>query len=43
MPLVKRLVTPIQLCRDKIPDKCPNDLEAVSINAISGLIRQLGK
>ena len=42
MPLVKRSITPVSLCRDKVPDKCPNDLEAVAVNALAGLILQLG-
>lgn len=41
MPLVQRIVTPTQLCRGRIPDKSPDDLEAVCVNAFAGLIRQL--
>lgn len=41
MPIVKRRVEPLALCRTPLSDKCPNDLESTSVNAISGLVLQV--
>ena len=41
MPIVKRVVEPVLVCREKIPQECPDDLEAVSVNALSGILQQL--
>lgn len=41
MPVVKRLVEPIHCSRTPIPKGVKNDLEAVSVNTLSGIILQL--
>ena len=41
MPVVKRLVVPIQPSRAPIPKGVKNELEAVSVNTLSGVILQL--
>lgn len=42
MPLVQRVVQPVQVARGQIPDKCNDELEAVSVNILAGLVKQLG-
>eukprot|EP00730_Choanoeca_flexa_P009243 TRINITY_DN12615_c5_g1_i2.p1 TRINITY_DN12615_c5_g1~~TRINITY_DN12615_c5_g1_i2.p1 ORF type:complete len:493 (+),score=134.92 TRINITY_DN12615_c5_g1_i2:78-1556(+) len=42
MPIVQRTVAPVQICREPIPAKCRNELQFVAVNAIAGLVRQLG-
>eukprot|EP00045_Choanoeca_perplexa_P007870 m.72380 g.72380 ORF g.72380 m.72380 type:complete len:496 (+) comp14255_c0_seq1:125-1612(+) len=42
MPIVQRTVAPVQICREPIPPKCRNELQFVAVNAIAGLVRQLG-
>ena len=41
MPVVKRLVEPIHCSRAPIPKNVKNDLEAVCVNTLSGVILQL--
>ena len=42
MPITSRQVEPVEICRARLPQGCPNDLEAVSVNALAGIIAQLG-
>ncbi|EGD73332.1 hypothetical protein PTSG_12248 [Salpingoeca rosetta] len=41
MPIVQRTVEPTVLCRQPLPPRCRNDLEAASVQSMSNLIRQL--
>ncbi|EDO33524.1 predicted protein [Nematostella vectensis] len=41
MPLIKRLIEPTDLSRGKIGDNLANELEAVSVNTLCGIMRQL--
>ncbi|XP_019647735.1 PREDICTED: wiskott-Aldrich syndrome protein family member 3-like [Branchiostoma belcheri] len=41
MPLIKRNVDPVHLCRGSLPQGISNELECVTNNALSGIIRQL--
>ena len=41
MPVVKRSVEPVYVCRGDIPKGVKNELEAVTINTLSGVICQL--
>eukprot|EP00112_Aurelia_sp_Birch-Aquarium-sp1_P021558 Seg584.1 transcript_id=Seg584.1/GoldUCD/mRNA.D3Y31 product="Wiskott-Aldrich syndrome protein family member 2" protein_id=Seg584.1/GoldUCD/D3Y31 len=41
MPVIKRSVEPIYVCRGEIPKDARNELEAVAVNTLSGVIFQL--
>lgn len=41
MPLVKRAIEPVFICRSQLNKKIKNELEGVVVNSLSGLIRQL--
>lgn len=41
MPLIKRSVDPIELSRGKLADGLKSELEAVSVNTLCGIMRQL--
>lgn len=41
MPLIKRLVEPTELSRGKLEDGLRNELEAVSVKTLCGVMRQL--
>lgn len=41
MPLVKRNIEPRHLCHDAVPDGIGNELECVTNNTLSAIIRQL--
>ena len=41
MPVVKRLVEPVYVSRGPIPKGVKNELEAVAVNTLSGIILQL--
>lgn len=41
MPLIKRSVDPIELSRGKLEDGLKSELEAVSVNTLCGIMRQL--
>eukprot|EP00039_Didymoeca_costata_P025503 m.13630 g.13630 ORF g.13630 m.13630 type:complete len:467 (+) comp4888_c0_seq1:110-1510(+) len=41
MPVVKRSVEPVALCRQPLDTRCADDLQAVNVNALAGLLRQL--
>lgn len=42
MPLIKRMVQPTWLCREKVPEGTKDDLEYVSNSALVQVVRQLG-
>lgn len=42
MPITTRKVQPVEISRGPLPEGCPNDLQAVSVNSLSGVIEQLG-
>lgn len=41
MPLVKRNIEPCHLCHGPVPDGIGNELECVTNNTLSSIIRQL--
>lgn len=41
MPLIKRNIEPRHLCHDAVPDGIGNELECVTNNTLSAIIRQL--
>lgn len=41
MPLVKRNIEPRHLCHGTVPDRVGNELECVTNNTLSAIIRQL--
>lgn len=41
MPLVKRNIEPLHLCHGPVPDGIGNELECVTNNTLSSIIRQL--
>lgn len=41
MPLVKRNIEPRHLCHGAVPDGIGNELECVTNNTLSAIIRQL--
>ena len=41
MPLVKRAVEPVFVCRAALNQKIKNELDGVVVNSLSGLIKQL--
>lgn len=41
MPLVKRNIEPRHLCHSAVPDGIDNELECVTNNTLSAIIRQL--
>lgn len=41
MPLVKRNIEPRHLCHGPVPDGIANELECVTNNTLSSIIRQL--
>lgn len=41
MPLVKRAIEPVFVCRSQLNEKIKNELEGVVVNSLSGLILQL--
>lgn len=41
MPLVKRSIEPRHLCHDAVPDGIGSELECVTNNTLSAIIRQL--
>lgn len=41
MPLVKRNIEPRHLCHGPVPDGIGNELECVTNNTLSSIIRQL--
>lgn len=41
MPLVKRNIEPWHLCHGPVPDGIGNELECVTNNTLSSIIRQL--
>lgn len=41
MPLIKRLIEPTELSRGKLTDFSASELEAVSVNTLCGIMRQL--
>lgn len=41
MPLVKRNIEPRRLCRGPVPDGIAEELECVTNNTLSSIIRQL--
>ncbi|EDQ86277.1 uncharacterized protein MONBRDRAFT_38487 [Monosiga brevicollis MX1] len=42
MPIVQRTVEPVHLCREPLPPRCKNELQQVAVNALAGILRQLG-
>ena len=42
MPVVKRHIEPVHVFRGAIPANAVDDLEAVCVNGIAGLLQQLG-
>lgn len=41
MPLVKRLIEPVYICRGAIDKQVWKELEGVTINSLAGIIKQL--
>lgn len=41
MPLIKRLIEPTELSRGKLTNSSASELEAVSVNTLCGIMRQL--
>lgn len=41
MPLVKRAIEPVFICRSQLNEKIKNELEGVVINSLAGVIKQL--